>query len=300
MRQCKALRPAATTGLRALFRNSPDRPQATGRSIRTLQPGVRVACSRAFDPFLVPSRLNARMKGVFAFAVIAAVAGAIAWLVLKARQLERQRHFERRVQARKLGWTYDDQRAGRIDYRFAGSAAGIDWEMWYDSDRGDKSPTPRATWRSNNLRTQSLSLVIIGRKRFGLESGVVGRVLLGVVSGIAQAMAGHGVGSDKTDFYDSAIDLPEGRPLFRERFAVAIAPDMPRGWVDEQLQGLLMNWAAPSAKDFRTDDSVEVNLRADGLQIVVQRMPEDFASWQHLARLGEHIAQQLVRAGARP
>jgi hypothetical protein len=61
-----------------------------------------------------------------------------------------------------------------------------------------------------------------------------------------------------------------------------------------------MNWAAPSAKDFRTDDSVEVNLRADGLQIVVQRMPEDFASWQHLARLGEHIAQQLIRAGARP
>ena len=240
------------------------------------------------------------MKGILALALVAAVAGAIYWLVHMARQLERRRHFERRVQARKLGWTYDDQRAGRIDYRFAGSAAGIDWEMWYDSDRGDKSPSPKATWRSNNLRTPSLSLVIIGRKRFGIESGVVGRVLLGVVSGIAQAMAGHGVGSDKADFYDSAVDLPEGRPLFRERFAVAIAPDMPRGWVDEKLQSLLMNWAASSAREFRPDDSVEVTLRGDGLQIVVQRMPEDFASWQHLARLGEHIAQQLVQAGASP
>jgi hypothetical protein len=239
------------------------------------------------------------MKGLLALALIAAVAGAIVWLVFKASQLERQRHFERRVQARKLGWSYDDQRDGRIDYRFVGSGAGIAWEMWYDSDRGDKSPSPRATWRSNNLRTPSLSLVIIGRKRFGLESGVVGRVLLDVVSGIAQAMAGHGVGSDKTDFYDSAIDLPEGRPLFRERFAVAIAPDMPRGWIDETLQGLLMDWAPSLGKDFRADDSVEVNLRADGLQIVVQRMPEDFASWQHLARLGEHIAQRLIQAGAR-
>lgn len=240
------------------------------------------------------------MKGLLALAVIAAVAGAIIWLALKLRQIERQRHFERRVQARKLGWTYDEQRQGRIDYRFAGSAAGIEWEMWYDSDRGDKSPTPRATWRSNNLRTQALSLVIIGRKRFGLESGVVGRVLMGVVGGIAQAMTGHEGGPDETDFYDSAIDLPEGRPLFRERFAVAIAPDMPRGWVDEELQSLLMNWAPPEGRNFHADDSVEVNLRANGLQIVVQRMPEDFASWQHLARLGEHIAQQLVRAGARP
>jgi len=240
------------------------------------------------------------MKGILALTLIAAIAGLIFWLASVARQLERRRHFERRVQARKLGWTYDDQRAGRIDYRFAGSAAGIEWEMWYDSDRGDKSPSPTATWRSNNLRTPSLSLVIIGRKRFGLESGVVGRVLMGVVGGIAKAMAGHEVGSDKTDFYDSAIDLPEGRPLFRERFTVAIAPDMPRGWVDEKLQSLLTNWSSSAAKDFRTDDSVEVNLRADGLQIVVQRMPEDFASWQHLARLGEHIAQQLVQAGTLP
>jgi hypothetical protein len=238
------------------------------------------------------------MKGAFVLAVLAATAGAIVWLVLKARQLERQRHFERRVQARKLGWTYDDQRSGRIDYRFAGSAGGIDWQMWHDSDRGDKSPTPSAYWRSSNLRTPSLSLVIVGRKRFGLESGVVGRVVMGVVGGIAQAMTGREGGSDKSDFYDSAIELPEGRPAFRERFAVAIAPDMPRGWIDEELQALLMSWSPAGSSTYHSEDGVEINLRADGLQIVAQRMPEDFASWQHLARLGEHISRQLVRAGA--
>jgi hypothetical protein len=238
------------------------------------------------------------MKGALVLAVLAAAVGTIVWLVLRGRELERRQHFERRVRARKLGWTYDDRRSGRIDYRFAGSAGGIDWQMWYDSDRGDKSPTPRAYWRSNNLRTPSLSLVIIGRKRFGLESGVVGRVVMGVVGGIAQAMSGREGGSDKSDFYDSAIELPDGRPAFRERFAVAIAPDMPRGWIDEELQSLLMSWAPAADSTFCSEDSVEINLRADGLQIVVQRLPEDFASWQHLARLGQHVARQLVRDGA--
>ncbi len=123
---------------------------------------------------------------------------------------------------------------------------------------------------------------------------------MGVVGGIAQAMSGREGGADKSDFYDSAIELPEGRPAFRQRFAVAIAPDMPRGWIDEELQSLLMSWSPAAGSTFRSEDGVEINLRADGLQIVVQRMPEDFASWQHLARLGEHIARQLVRAGAQP
>jgi len=32
------------------------------------------------------------------------------------------------------------------------------------SDRGDKSPNPRAYWSSTNLRTRELALVILGRR----------------------------------------------------------------------------------------------------------------------------------------
>lgn len=229
-----------------------------------------------------------------ALLVFGAGAAAVGWLVLKARHLERERHFQRRVQARKLGWTYDNERSGRIDYRFANAAEGVAWTMWYDSDRGDKSPTPRAHWRSTNLHTPSLSLVIIGRRRFGLESGVVGQVLFGVVGGIAQAMTGRTQGADKPTFYDSAIDLSEGKPAFRERFAIAVAPDMPRGWVDESLQALLLRWPEAGGPAFRGEDSIEITLGADGLNIVAQRMPEDFAHWHHLARLGEHVARRLI------
>lgn len=238
------------------------------------------------------------MQAGTAIVLFAAIAGALAWLVMFARRVERQKHFERKVQARKLGWTYDDRRSGRVDYRFSGAVDGIAWQMWHDSDRGDKSPTPRAYWRSSNLRTPGLSLVIIGRRRYGIESGVVGRVLMGVVGGIAEAMTGRAVGSDKPSFYDSAIELPEGRPSFRERFAVVAAPDMPRGWVDDELQALLTTWAS-ATRSFRSEDAVEINLGADGLQVVVQRMPEEFASWQHLARLGQNVARQLIRAGAK-
>jgi hypothetical protein len=225
-----------------------------------------------------------------------AVVGGIVWLVLKGRQLQKEQDFERKVQARKLGWKYDGTRGGRIDYRFAGSARGVDWSMWYDSDRGDDSPTPKAYWNTANIRTPELSLVIIGRKRFQIESGAVGRILMGVVSGVAQAMTGSAGRADKAEFYETAMPLDEGRPAFRERFVAAVAPDMPRGWLDEELQGLLLNWPEPRrGGSYRGDERVEVTLRADGLQIVAQQMPEDFAFWQHLARLGAALAGRLGR-----
>jgi hypothetical protein len=236
------------------------------------------------------------MTTALVLTLFASVAGALTWLHLLQRARRRERQFERRVQARKLGWSYVDERDGRIDYRFAGASEGLAWQMWYDSDRGEKSPTPRACWLSANVRTSSLSLVILGRRRFGFESGMVGQVLLGVVGGIAQAMTGRGDGPDKSSFYGAAIDLQAGRPLFRERFAIAVSPDMPRDWVDDELQALLLRWPSAGGTAFRSEDGVEVNLGADGLRIVAQRMPEEFVCWQHLARLCEHLARNLIAA----
>ncbi len=222
--------------------------------------------------------------------------GGLTWLIVKSRQMQKQQDFERKVQARKLGWTYNGARDGRIDYRFAGSARDIEWSMWYDSDRGDDSPTPKAYWQSANVRAPRLSLVIISRKRYQMESGAVGRILMDVVTGVAQAVSGGSGRADKSEFYESAITLDEGRAGFRERFAVAVSPDVPRGWLDEDLQARLLNW--PKRKrgtSYRSDERVEVTLRPDGLQIVAQQMPEDFAFWNHLARLGEALSQRLGR-----
>lgn len=240
------------------------------------------------------------MQALIVFLILAAVIGGVVWLILKGRQARKEQDFERKVQARKLGWTYDGTRGGRIDYRFAGSAQGIDWSMWYDSDRGDDAPTPKAYWTTANIRTPELSLVIIGRKRFQIESGTVGRILMGVVSGVAQAMTGSAGRADKAEFYETAITLDEGRPAFRERYVVAVAPDMPRGWLDEELQRLLLDWPEPRrGGSYQADERVEVTLRANGLQIVAQQMPEDFAFWQHFARIGEALAYRLGRQSGR-
>jgi hypothetical protein len=240
------------------------------------------------------------VTGFSVLILAAAAVGGIVWLVARGRQAQAEHDFERKVQARKLGWSYDGTRKGRIDYRFTAADRGIEWSMWYDSDRGDKSPTPKAHWQTNNVRTARLSLVIIGRKRYQMESGMVGRVLMDVVSGVAQAMTGASNRADKSEFYESAIALDEGRPSFHERYVVAVSPDMPRGWLDQELQALLLDWPARRrGAAYRADERVEVSLRNDGLTIVAQQMPEDFPFWSDLARLGDALAQRLGKLATR-
>ncbi len=239
------------------------------------------------------------MTGALAALVLLLVTAGIVWLFFKMRAQKNQADFERKVRARKLGWSYYNTRDGAIDYRFTGQAHGAAWSMWYDSDRGDDSPTPKAYWHSANLRTPQLALVIISRKRFLLESGMFGQVLMGVVSGIASAVSGSAGRADKAEFYESAVELPVGSASFSEHFSVAVSPDMPRDWLDEEVQHLLMHWpAGESGREYRSAELIEVNLRKDGLRIVAQRMPEQFVYWRHLARLGEALTRQLSqRAG---
>ena len=150
---------------------------------------------------------------------IAAAIGGAAWLYSYSQQMQKQQHFERRVQARKRGWTYNDVRDGRIDYRFSGAARGVEWSMWHDSDRGDDSPTPKSYWKSANVRTPQLSLVIIGHKRYQMESGAVGRILMDVVTGMARAVSGRGdIRADKSEFYETAMLLEDGEPAVESEF----------------------------------------------------------------------------------
>ena len=238
-----------------------------------------------------------KLSGVAAFAVFAAVAGGIVWLVIRGRQLEKQADFDRSVRARKLGWSYDGTRDGQIEYRFAGEQGGVAWTMWYDSDRGDDSPTPKAHWSTENVRTPRLSLVVLGRRRHAMESGMFGRLLMGVVSGIAAAASGRESAPDKVEFYESAVLLEHPSTAFTRQFAVAVAPDMPRGWLDEDLQRRLTRWPeGRGSRPFRPEDAVEINLGPRGLSITVQHMPEGMAHWQHLAELGQQLALRLAQA----
>jgi hypothetical protein len=230
-----------------------------------------------------------------AFAALAATVGAaVVYLFVRAHRQRRERDFERRVYARKLGWSYVGERDGRIDYRFSGASDGVAWTMWYDSDRGDESPTPKAIWKTANLRTPRLSLVIIGTPRFRLESGPVGRLMMGVITGVAQSLTGSDTPADKAEFYESAVVLDQTRPSFREQLTVAVSPEMPREWLDTELQDRLTRWPKPGGGDFDVASNLEVTLCADGLQIVAQRMPEDIGAWRHLADLGQAVASRLA------
>jgi hypothetical protein len=240
------------------------------------------------------------MSALLAVVVAAAVVAGMIWLLRAARETQRRADFVRRIQARKLGWRYDGRHDGRIDYRFSGGAHGIEWAMWRDSDRDDDSPTPKSIWTSGNVRSAELALVILGRRRFALESGVIGRMLMGAAAGIVQAIDGRASRADKAEFYESAIEIHAADTGFHERFSVAIAPGMPRLWLDTEVRRLLTRWPdAPAARPFRPENQIEVTLRADGLRIVVEKMPEDMVFWIQLAQLGETLARRLA-AGAPP
>ncbi len=235
------------------------------------------------------------LGGAAAIAALVAVGGGMIWLVRWNRRRGQEAAFDRKVRARKLGWHVNETPGERIDYRFAGASGSIAWTMWHDSDRGDESPTPTACWLSENLRTARLSLVILGRRRYRLESGMVGRLVMGVASGVASAVNGGDGTPDKSSFYESAVPVGGGTPSFSERFTIAVAPDMPRDWIDDDLRRLLLQWPAGESA-FRADDTLEINLGPRGLSIVVRKMPEDMACWQHLAAIGETIAAKLAAA----
>ncbi|MGH6608752.1 MAG: hypothetical protein ACRECQ_00700, partial [Burkholderiaceae bacterium] len=66
------------------------------------------------------------MEALFVLTVFAFLIGGVGWLLVKHRERQKQQDFERKVQARKLGWSYDGSRDGRIDYRFAGGGDGVE------------------------------------------------------------------------------------------------------------------------------------------------------------------------------
>ena len=73
------------------------------------------------------SRLT--LQAFFILTAIAAGVGGVAWLISYNHRLQKQQHLERRVQARKLDWTYSGERDGRVDYRFAGAGGAIEWHV---------------------------------------------------------------------------------------------------------------------------------------------------------------------------
>jgi hypothetical protein len=91
--------------------------------------------------------------------------------------------------------------------------------------------------------------------------------------------------------------IEDARTAFQQQFAVAVTPDMPRGWLDEDLQQRLLRWPAGRASSaFKPEEAVEINLGPGGLSITVQKMPDGMAHWQHLAELGQQLAARLAHA----
>jgi len=126
------------------------------------------------------------MAALLAFVVLAPSGGLLVWSPTPRRTNSSARDLERKVLARKEGWHYDGQRRA---HRLPFTAVPM-----VSTGRCGTTATARQVAESacllssTNLRTRELALVILGRRRYQMESGPAGRLIIGVVSGVAQAM----------------------------------------------------------------------------------------------------------------
>lgn len=236
------------------------------------------------------------MGGLIAVLALAGLAGGLVWLYRHEQSRRTQQDAERYVLARARGWRYAREGAGDVDFRFAGESDGVAWEMWFDSDRSSKGNgrRPRAIWRSANLRSAELALLITGRRRYEVESGTFGRLALGAVGALAGALSGRAVALPRQAFYEYAVENEEARGALRERFAVLQSPRLPPGWLDVPLQAMLRQWPDSA----RGEPALEATLGPDGLQLEARGVPADAAFWQRFGELGLALAQRLARTSA--
>jgi hypothetical protein len=237
------------------------------------------------------------MNGVAIMVGLAALAAGCVWLYPREGGRRSRQDAERYVLARARGWHYQREGSGDIGYRFSGETDGVAWEMWLDRDRskGAGSRRPRMIWRTGNLRTAELSLLIIDRRRYDLESGAFGRLAMSAMGEIAGALKGRQVRPQRESFYERAMERDGGNAAFRERFAVLQTFSLPGDWLDEALQTRLQRWPGHGARRSRADASFEASLGPDGLQIEIRGTPTDTA-WQSLGELGLALSQRLARA----
>ena len=252
------------------------------------------------------------------------------WLVRKNRQIIEQRDLMYSVQARHAGWRYlpnpqysaqtgtvqvsqsasgasnpaQRSQAQDIPFEFDGTVAGAGWRMWYDNDRrsntgGSSSTMPTAVWHCAGLNTAHLSVMILPRWQYKVESGRVVGAIESAVGLFVSAVAGTDGHDSRQAFFQRAVQIKGSRPGFDQAFVALAGPEAPHGWLDDNIQALLMQWPAPIGRPSTAGFAIDARWDADGLRLTFLRPPECWPFWDQFGRLGQALAAQLVQARAR-
>ncbi|MCG6874451.1 MAG: hypothetical protein LJE97_05120 [Betaproteobacteria bacterium] len=228
------------------------------------------------------------------------VLGALAAILVLLPRLKRaqdakehRRAAERARRVRDLAWDYDPSREGDIQYRFRGvSPAGVAWQMHYDSNRSSKSARPTLVWRAETIGAARTELGIGGRRMYEAFTGGVARMLLSGAARVFGRLA-DGALHDLNEFVREARPLSAGSSRFRKDFVLVARDARYAGLVDADIERLVLDWPRSQGKRLAPDRALQLRLDQKGLHAQVQVDTPSMAVCEHLARLGEGIADRL-------
>ena len=241
-------------------------------------------------------------------------AALVFWLIRKNRQLTERRNEEFEEQADRLGWRfarnpqystliqssdspYVRNEEEDIAFEIEGNTNGRDWRMWYDTRRrlSTDHPTPFALWTCESVASQDLSILILPRWRYRMESGRVVGAMVSAVTAAADVV-GADVHDTRQGFFKRAMEFKEVRPDFAETFVVLLNPGMNAAWLDEVLQATLLRWPKNTAGPRQPGIPLEASLGANGLRLEYSHPPYDvWAFWAQFGGVGTTLLTRLAR-----
>ena len=253
---------------------------------------------------------------LFALLFAAFIAFAV-WLIRKNSQIVAERNQRLESEARQHGWHFsrnpgyrqvdvsvDDVRIRRtspddVEFTIEGRIQDVPWRMWYDTGRRFDTSTSSsgsdasAVWACDGVRSRELSVLILPRWQYRIESSHA----FGAVAAVAKAAFTLGDADERDSrqrFFTRALELTGTDPGLHNAYAVLVGRDVPHDWLDQEIQSLLLHMPKPLTL---TNTSLVASLGAAGLRIDFQRPNvESWPFWEQFGRLGQALAQRLVRS----
>jgi len=253
------------------------------------------------------------MKPVLFWLAFSAFVGFFIWLIRLNRLLTEKRNQRFEVFARNRGWQfipnaqYSSIVAGTarteeddIAFTIEGRSEVFGWRMWYDTSHrfdlsSDNRPSaiPFAVWACDSICARELTLMILPRWQYRIETSRIFGAIASAASAFVAAVAGVDDHDSSQRFFQRASQLKSTSPGFEDAFVVLTGPDVPRNWLDEELQVLLVRWPKGAAS---TRLELTATLGSKGLRIVFQRpIVDSWPFWEQFGRLGQGLALRLVR-----
>lgn len=233
----------------------------------------------------------------FIVPVIGAVAYSIWWhrygggkLLLRKQEMEAERRVTR---VRMNGWRYDGTHDGNIRYRIDGATqGGLDWKIEYDSDHSSSGSTPKLIFLVETLNAPAYEWQIFDRWGYDLFRQGAAKMLLGGVAKMLAAMSKSV--ALKTDFFYGAVELPAGSAAFCERFALIATDSRYADLIDADSERRILDWPAFKPSMSKKDNCFSAGLEPEGLRVQLYVDGPSFEVIEHLARLGQMLADRSV------